>query len=107
MAVDAKKKAAIDHGEFLLKAFHYEYERKPATPQSEYWRGRFAEWKGNIVSEYGQSEGEDIIFGLSETTGLTIPPAGMLSEDGGIMGMDSFSHMGPIGKLQPSNQKPN
>lgn len=94
-------KVLAERGEFLLKAFHSEYEKDPVGLQTEFWRGQFIDWRQMLHIFYGDSAAEGMIEGVSNRTRLSIPPAGPLSDNGdGYIGWDSCCHMGYIGKLE-------
>lgn len=103
---EAQRRRVIAHGEYLLKFFHQDYADNPLSLRTENMRGQLTDWKRMVVLLYGESEGEDIIFGVSQTTGLSIPHGGPLSDDGsGYVGFDSYCHMGFIGKLSPGEHR--
>jgi hypothetical protein len=98
---ERQRDAIVASGELLLKMFHSSYEQNPTSVDTENLRGQFSCWKRMLLMLYNEAVAEEIILGVSEKAGLTIPPSGPLTPDGdGYIGWDSYCHMGPIGKLQ-------
>jgi hypothetical protein len=94
--------ALIEHGETLLKYFHEEYAKNATSPATEFERGKVAEWRQLLNLIYGENTTEEIVLSARNKTRLSVPPAGMLTDDGkGYMGFDSGCDMGYIGKIDP------
>ena len=62
----------VAQGEFLLKAFHAEYEKDPAGCETEFLRGGFAGWRDTLHTLYHDCA-EEIVDRVRAKTGLTIP----------------------------------
>lgn len=93
-------KALVEHGETILKYFHEEYLKNPKSPGTEFERGKVTEWRHLLVLLYGEMNAEEIILAARNNTRLSIPPAGMLADDGkGYVGFDSGCDSGYIGKI--------
>jgi len=98
---ERQKRLLAEMGERLLKLFHTSYERDAVSPETENLRGQFTNWKRMVLMLCGDSFAEEMIYGVSERTRLSVPPGGPLADDGeGYMGWDSYCHQGFIGKLQ-------
>jgi len=92
---DAKQQQLIaERGEFLLKAFHDEYEKDPKGRETEFWRGQFTCWRNMLNIFYGESVAEEMTEAVSEKTRLSIPHGGAE-----YICWDSGSHTF-IGKLE-------
>ena len=70
---DVQLRRNRDYGEILLKLFHDSYAQDPTSRDTEYRRGMFSGWKGSVIALFGESEAEDIILGVGEKLGLTVP----------------------------------
>jgi len=79
----------IDHGAFLLRTFHREYEKDPTGRETEFWRGNLACWRG-LAYDLFRDKADEIVSRVRLATNLPIPHRGPLSEDGtGYFGWDS------------------
>ena len=95
------RKMIAEHGERLLQAFHFEYEKDAVGVETEFQRGQFICWRLMLAMFYGEAIAGETIEAVSKKTRLSIPPSGPLSLDRqGYQGWDSGCHMGYIGKLE-------
>jgi hypothetical protein len=62
----------VAQGEFLLKAFHAEYEKDPAGRETELLRGGFAGWRDTLHTLYHECA-EEIVDRVLAKACLTIP----------------------------------
>jgi hypothetical protein len=62
----------VEQGEFLLKSYHLEYEKDPASCETEFLRGDFAGWRDTLHTLYHDSA-EQIVDRVLAKTCLAIP----------------------------------
>jgi hypothetical protein len=62
----------VTQGELLLKTYHAEYDKNPASFHAEFLRGDFAGWRSTVHTLYGGSA-EEIIDRVLIKTGLALP----------------------------------
>jgi hypothetical protein len=62
----------VKQGGLLLKTYHTEYEKDPASFHAEFLRGDFAGWRGTVHTLYGDCA-EEIIDRVLIETRLTNP----------------------------------
>lgn len=62
----------VTQGELLLKTYHAEYNRNPASFRAEFLRGDFTGWRSTIHTLYGVCA-EEIIDRVVIKTRLAIP----------------------------------
>ena len=57
----------VKQGELLLKTYHEEYDKDPASFHAEFLRGDFAGWRSTVHTLYGECAEEIIDRVLIET----------------------------------------
>jgi hypothetical protein len=62
----------VTQGVLLLKTYHAEYDRNPASFHAEFLRGDFAGWRSTVRTVYGDCA-EEIIDRVLIETRLAIP----------------------------------
>lgn len=62
----------VTQGGLLLKTYHAEYDRNPASFHAEFLRGDFAGWRSTVHTVYGDCA-EEIINRVLIETRLAIP----------------------------------
>jgi hypothetical protein len=62
----------VAQGGLLLKTYHAEYDKDPASFLAEFLRGDFAGWRSTVHTVYGACA-EEIIDRVLIKTGLAIP----------------------------------
>jgi hypothetical protein len=62
----------VSQGGLLLKTYHAEYDKDPASFHAEFLRGDFAGWRSTVHTVYGTCA-EEIIDRVLSKTGLAIP----------------------------------
>jgi hypothetical protein len=68
----------VEQGEFLLKCFHDEHERDPASLETEFVRGELTGWRSTLHTLY-RDRAEDIVNRVVARTRLTVPDGETLS----------------------------
>ncbi len=62
----------VTQGELLLKTYHAEYDKNPASFHAEFLRGDFTGWRSTVHTLYGDCA-EEIIDRVLIRTRLAVP----------------------------------
>ncbi len=72
----------VEHGKRLLESFHAAYASEPIGRETEFRRGLFTEWRHALDLLFGRAIAQRLTDTVSKLNGLSVPPAGPLSDDG-------------------------
>jgi hypothetical protein len=90
-----------DYGAELLKSFHREYEKDPQAAATEFRRGQVTGWRHLLDFIYGERITDANVNSARNVSGYSVPPAGMMDDDGkSYLGWDSGADRF-IGKIAP------
>jgi hypothetical protein len=79
----------VEQGSWLLKIFHEEFQKDAHSRETEFWRGQFVGLRSAIASLYGKEAHGQVLDRIRQSSGLPIPHSGLLTPEGGYLGMDT------------------